>query len=239
MNTDRLFAALDRTWAPAETRRIGPWILRKGLGGGKRVSATTTDSPVTTRDIRVAEVEMTAMSQPALFMIRKENSGLDGLLDVLDYTLIDPVLMLAAPVSVPAKINPAPLAAIPCEQPLALMLEVWARNKIGEDRIDVMRRTTLPKTYLVGRHDNRPVGAAFVAVDGDIAMVHALVVDPSARRVGVARALLGRAAIWAAEHRATTLALATTGENLRAQKLFTGIGMQIAARYHYRMKLRG
>jgi len=232
----RLFSALDATWAPAEIRRLGSWTLRKGLGGGKRVSATTTDSPVNVNDIVAAEAEMCAMSQDFIFMIRKENNALDVFLHARDYTLIDPVLMLCAPVSEVAKIDPDPLEAIPCEQPLALTLDLWKHHDIGTARIDVMRRTKTPKTYLCGRHKNRSVGAAFVAVDGEIAMLHALVVAPIARHAGVARSMLGRAAIWSAEQGATTLAVATTGENLPAQKLFTGVGMQIAARYHYRMK---
>ena len=36
-----LFEALSHTWPPAETRRVGPWLARRGDGGGKRVSCAT------------------------------------------------------------------------------------------------------------------------------------------------------------------------------------------------------
>ena len=35
------FAVLAATWPPAEAMRLGPWTLRRGAGGGSRVSAAT------------------------------------------------------------------------------------------------------------------------------------------------------------------------------------------------------
>ena len=96
---------------------------------------------------------------------------------------------------------------------------------------------TTPKTYLFSRHDiDKPGGCAFVAMDGDIAMLHALEIVPAARRKGVGRALLQRAANWALEQGATVFSVVTTGENLPAQGLFTGLGLRVVDKYHYRMK---
>ena len=44
-------AALDRTWPPAEFHVVGPWVLRKGNGGGKRVSAATANFMASVDDI--------------------------------------------------------------------------------------------------------------------------------------------------------------------------------------------
>jgi len=232
----RLFDALDRTWQAAEFRRVGKWMLRRGAGGGKRVSATTSDSPVSDTEIADAEREMRAMNQPKLFMVRKSADPLDQQLDRRGYKIVDPVLIFVAPIGQVAKTQPPPLAAISCDQPLALMAHLWARGNIGPARLAVMERTTGPKTYLLGRHQNSSTGAAFVAIDKEVAMVHALEVSPDFRRSGVARTLMRRAAIWARDLGATSLSAVTTGENLPAQVLFTGLGLHVAAKYHYRLK---
>ena len=41
-----LFDVLHATWPAAETRRAGPWTLRRGDGGGSRVSAATLDGGI-------------------------------------------------------------------------------------------------------------------------------------------------------------------------------------------------
>jgi len=236
-DTRRLFQAMDATWVAAEFKTLGPWVLRRGEGGGKRVSAATTDSTVTPLDIEAAEQGMAAMGQPALFMVRENNADLDLELARQGYQIVDPSLLFAAPAVEIAKVNPAPLKAIPGDAPLAIMREIWASGGVGPARIEVMRRAKGPKTYLFSRHDiDKPGGVAFVAMDGEIAMLHALQVVPQARRSGVARNLLGRAAIWGIEMGAKTVSLATTGENLPAQKLFTGLGMNVIGKYRYRMK---
>jgi len=232
----RLLRAMDATWAPAEMRRLGPWTLRRGLGGGKRVSAATSDSPVTDANIDTAEAEMRAMGQVETFMLRKSADALDRQLAARGYRLVDPVLLFAAPIEALAAIEAAPLDAIASDAPLAMMEEVWAEGGFGPARIDVMRRTKGPKAHMFSRFSDAPAGCAFVALDGDVAMLHALAVRAPFRREGVARRIMGRAAVWAQENGATSLALATTSENRPAQGLFSGIGMHILGHYHYRMR---
>ncbi len=228
--------AMDATWSPAEIIGTEPWTLRRGLGGGKRVSAATTDRAVDQAEIDLAVSAMCAMDQTPTFMIRNGNEDLDRQLDNMGFCLVDPVLILSGPVENIAKIDPAPLAAIPSVEPLALMEELWIRSGINQGRIDVTLRTHGPKTWLFSRHDDKPAGGAFAAVSGRIAMVHALFVIPAQRRAGVGRNLMGRAAIWGRENGATDLAVVTTGENLPAQGLFRGLGMEIVGNYHYRIK---
>jgi len=232
----RLLRAMDKTWAPARTYRIAPWTFRKGADGGKRVSATTSDSPVTAADIDLAEAEMRRMGQPLLFQVRNSADPLDAQLEGRGYRIVDPVVMFVAPVDPVAGIESVPLNAIPSDEPLAMMEELWAANDIGAGRINVMRRTPKPKTHFFSRFKDAPAGCAFVAIDDDIAMLHALAVAPEFRRFGVARRIMGRAAIWARENGANTISVVTTGENLPAQGLFSGLGMRIVGKYHYRMK---
>jgi GNAT superfamily N-acetyltransferase len=235
-NEARFLAAMDATWSPAEMRQLGPWIIRRGDDGGKRVSAATSDAPVSEADIEQAEAAMTEMGQPKIFMLRGQNDAMDQTLAARGYKLVDPVVIFAAPAAVLAEINPAPLDAIPCTEPLALMQEMWKTGGIREPRFRVMDRTGGPKTYLFSRYLENPGGVAFVASDNQIAMLHALEVNPDFRRFGVARNLLGKAAIWAIEQGAQYLSVVTTSKNLPARRLFTGLGMQVVGKYHYRMK---
>lgn len=232
----RLRRAMDATWAAAETLSVGPWVIRRGLGGGKRVSAATCSAPVTTADIATAEAAMRDMNQPELFMLTPESTALDTALENRGYRMVDPVLIFCARADGIARLNPHPLDAIPCDEPLALMAELWEVGGIGPARLQVMHRTKGPKTHLFCRHENTPAGAAFVAIDNEIAMVHALEISKGHRRFGIGCKLMGRAAIWALENGAMWLSAVTTGENLPAQGLFSGLGMGIVGKYHYRMK---
>ena len=50
----QLYDICDGTWPAAAIKRLGPWTLRDGQGGGKRVSAATAEGPVQKTDIRAA-----------------------------------------------------------------------------------------------------------------------------------------------------------------------------------------
>ena len=236
----RLLHVLESTWPAAETRRLGPFLLRRGDGGGNRVSAASTDrADVAPEQIARAEAAMRAWNQPPRFRLTPENAALDRRLAGLGYAAHDRSLLIAGPVEAAARSESVPHDGIPCDRPLALMRAFWAENGIGPARLRVMARVALPKTHLIARHGDRVGAAAFVAVDGDIAMLHALVVAPDSRRAGLGRRMMARAAIWAEERGARVLAVATTGENLPAQRLFAGLGMTVVGHYHYRTKQPG
>lgn len=235
-NEQRLLLAMDLTWAPAQIQTTGPWTFRAGKGGGKRVSAATCDVPVNEADILAAEKEMRRLNGSEIFMLRGENDQLDHMLDKRGYRVVDPVVLFAADTECLAEFSTDPHDAIPSSEPLAIMQEIWKQGGISQPRIDVMRRTNSPKTYLFSRHKQTPSGVAFIAVENNIAMLHALEVAPDLRRYGVARRLMGRAAIWAKNEGAEFLAVAVTSENLPACRLYTSLGMQVVGKYHYRMK---
>ena len=154
-----LRAALAATWPAAETRRLGPWTLRRGDGGGSRVSAATLDGPLA--DPAEAEAAMRAWGQRPLFRIGRGEEALDALLAARGYARHEPTLVLAAPA--------AALAAAPDEAavlgpaPLACMAEIWAAGGIGPARLAVMARAPEPRSYILGRLGDRPAGCAFVA----------------------------------------------------------------------------
>jgi hypothetical protein len=86
----KIYDVVDGTWPAAEYMQTGPWLFRRGAGGGQRVSATTARGPFTVEDIATAEAQMKAMGQPNLFMIREGDETLDALLAEQGYVIHDP-----------------------------------------------------------------------------------------------------------------------------------------------------
>ena len=229
---DRLFAALEATWPPVEAVEAGGFRVRKGAGGGKRVSAASQIDPAA--DIEQAVAAMAAWGQTPLFQLTGQGD-LDRDLERQGYLVADPTLLYVASSDALCGDQPVPAAHARGFIPV-LMEEIWAEGGIGTARLAVMERATGPSVRLLGRADDRPAGVAFVAVDGDIAMIHAIEVRPAQRRKGVARQLMTAAARFAQTHGAVWLALAVTQANAPARALYEGLGMVQAAQYHYRIK---
>lgn len=229
-----LTALLDATWPAAAQRRLGPWIIRDGQGGGKRVSAATAAADWQPADIALAEAAMHDLGQDPLFMIRAGDAALDAALDARGFRIIDPVLAYAAPCASLA--NPDPMTAFPHWPPLGIAREIWATAGIGAARQAVMQRATGAKVAILGRTANRPSGAAFVAIHAQTAMLHALEVVPALRRQGSANNILRAAAKWAQDHGATTLVLVVMQANSGARALYASLGMQAVGQYHYRQR---
>lgn len=228
----RLFEALFATWAPAETRRIGGWTLRRGEGGGNRVSAATCDGPGC--DVAEAEATMRAWGQRPTFMIRPGDAALDARLAARGYPLVAPTLVLVAPPAALAPAAPDP-RTVRCAAPLAVMREIWAAGGVGPSRWAAMARAVEPKCYLLARSGDRPAACAFVARDRDVAMLQALQVAPPLRRAGLGTALVRAAADWAVAEGAAVFSLAVEADNAPARALYAGLSMEQAAAYHYRL----
>jgi len=231
--THRIMAAVDATWPPAEFRHVGPWLLRRGDGGGQRVSAaSTTDQSA---DFAPAEEGMRAWGQAPLFRLTPDQALLDARLAEASYAVKDPVALYAVPVASLANGRDETVKVFRVTSPLAMVDEIWVRGGIGPGRRAVMTRAQGPHMTLLARADDRPVGVAFVAVDGDIAMIHAIEVAPEHRRKGGGELLMRGAASFAAEHGAEWLALAVTEANAPARALYERLGIALAGSYHYRI----
>lgn len=239
MTPETLSDVMEATWPPAARWRDGPWLIRDGRGGGKRVAAATAAAPFSPKDIPQAETAMLALHQTPLFLIRQGEDELDTLLAARGYGVVDPVVAYAAPCAALAQPAPPPLAGFPHWPPLAIVRDLWAEGGIGPARVDVMQRVQAPKTAILSRSNDRPTGAAFAALHGQIAMLHALEVTPTARRQGSARNILRFAARWALDQGAETLALVVTKANQPARALYAAIGMEVVGQYHYRQVCQG
>ncbi len=226
-----LFAALDATWPAQATEERDGWRLRDGGGGGKRVSAA---SPLGAGgDIAIAEASMRAWGTRPLFRLRPEDDALDAALAARGYRLLDPTLIMAAPVAQLAA-KPPHVSLFDIWPPLAIMRDIWAAGGITAPRLAVMERAAWPKSGLIARIDDRVAGVGFCAMDGPVAMLHAVEVVPVMRRRGVGALMLRGAAHWARAQGAEWLALAVTEANSAARALYAGAGMEVVTRYHYR-----
>ncbi len=228
-----IHAAVAATWPAARTWRLGAVTLRDGQGGGSRVSAATVAEGWTEADVAAAEAEM---GPRPLFMLREGDGQLDGALAARGYAVMDPVVAYVAPVAVLATVRPPPVTTFEVWPPLAAQREIWAAGGIGPARLAVMDRAVGPKVSILGRLDDSPAGAAFVAVHQGFAMVHALEVLARFRRRGLGAHLLRAAAFWAAGRGAEDVGLVVTEANAGARALYEGMGMRVAARYHYRVR---
>lgn len=231
MSPSALLQIMDDTWPAAAFRRVGPWQIRGGAGGGKRVCAASAVGVWAAQDIPHAAAAMQALGQQPLFLVRRGDERLDAALANLDYDIVDPVTAYSALLETDFAPNDRCVAHWP---PLENALDLWASAGIGPARIAVMQRAQGPKTAILARHDGAAAGVCFVAKSGDAAMVHALEVALPHRRQGSAQMLLQVASRWAIEQGAAKLCLVVTTANGPARALYEKFGMQIAGAYHYR-----
>lgn len=232
MTPEELAAVMEATWPPARAWRLGPFLMREGAGGGKRVSAASLCGAWDAAALERAEA---AMAEP-LFLLRPGDEALDRALAERGYAVVDPVVAYAAPVGRLTGELPS-LAAFPHWPPLEATRAVWAEGGIGPGRVAVMDRVAGAKAAILARSGDRPAGAGFVACHGEDAMVHAVEVRAGQRRQGAGRHLLTAAANWAAAQGATRLSLVVTERNLAARTLYDSAGMAIVGQYHYRALL--
>lgn len=230
---DQLYDVIEGTWPPAKVWTEGPWTLRDGAGGGKRVSAATANGPVDESDIADAEKAMRGIGQRPLFMLRQGEDALDAMLDARGYARIDEVAVYVAPVDLLTDKPVPPVTCFTIWEPLAIMSEIWAKGGIGPARLAVMARAAV-KTGVLARWNEKPGGVAFAAIHDGVAMVHAVEVLDHQRRQGVADWLMRAASFWARENGAAHLAVLCVADNGPANALYHKLGFVEAGRYHYR-----
>ncbi len=232
----RFFHAMDATWPAATTARIGPWLVRAGPGGGKRVSSVSAEGRWTPEDIETGAEACRALGQAPLFQVRDGDGALDAELARQGYGIIDPVDVLACKTKALAQADIPRLSAFTHWPPLAMAESIWEDGGIDPARLAVMRRVQGPRTCLLGRHNNHACATAFVAIHDGIAMLHALHVLPSVRRQGIAQNMMHAAARWAQERDAQDFAVVVVSDNKPAQTLYAALGLCPVGHYLYRIK---
>lgn len=227
-------AAFEASWPAAEYAMAGPFRIGRGMGGGNRVSSARALAPGwTPGDIDRAIEIQAGWAQPPIFRVTDTDAALAETLRLRGFRAYSPTLMMTAPVAALTDLPVPPVTSFAIWPPLAIQRDLWMERGIGTARQAVMDRVALPKAALLGRIEDRAGAVAFVAKEGDLAIVHALEVLPQLRRMGLAGWMLREAAFWAQRHEAMTMLLAVTAENLGAISLYRGLGFQQIAEYRY------
>ena len=233
-----LLAAISAGWAPAESVALGGWVLRRGLGGGRRAASVwPAGEPGLPIDeaIAAAEAQSRAWEQPAIFQIGPADDALDAALATRGYRREARSPIMAAPAETVAAAGRGKRMVLRVRAPLVALEELWNAGGIGPARRAVMARTAAPKDILMLREDDRVAAAAFVAVHDGIAVMSALHVAPPFRRRGLGREAVGAAARMGSAFGAHTIAFSVEGENAPAIALYEGLGLQQVSQYHYRV----
>ncbi|UXU73769.1 MULTISPECIES: GNAT family N-acetyltransferase [unclassified Paracoccus (in: a-proteobacteria)] len=226
--------AFETTWPAADRRRVGGFEVGRGLGGGGRVgSARSLSEDWAEADIAAVAAAQRAWGEAPLFRVASTQERLRRALADQGYAPRVPTLVMAADCAALAQRPLPPMSAFAIWPPLAMQRDIWSDGNIGPARQQVMARVAVPRTALLGRVNDRAAGAAFVAADGPVAMIHAIEVVPAQRRQGVAGWLLTRAALWALSQGASRLALAVARRNEAAQALYQGLGFRLLGEYDY------
>lgn len=231
----KMYDVIDTTWPAARTMPCGPFLVRDGQGGGKRVSSATATGTCKEADIDAVETLMRELGQTPLFQIREGDAKLDEMLKSRGYEVIDPVTMYAIDARELATERPPRTVAIETTGPLTIMREMWAAGGIGPQRIEIMNRACKPKAGFVSRWKDKPAGTSFIAMHDGISMMHAVEILPFQRRQGLGRWLMQRAAFWTLDNGGHTLSVICTDANAAANGLYSSLGMSVIGKYHYRI----
>ena len=242
MKAADLFPTIAVSWPPRTTRSVGPFMVPDADAGGNRVSAARLREPtergVSDAQLADAETAMLTQDRAPLFQVLNHQVDLSDALDRRGYIARDHTdLLLIRAADLAAA--PPPVTAFTIWPPLAIQTEIWEAGGIDAPRRAVMDRAAFPKTSLFGRINDKPAGAAFVGLNGNVAMLHALEIVPHARRAGLASTMMRAAADWAQKQGAEWFSVLVTQQNTQAQRLYASLGLKAVGTYCYREKTGG
>lgn len=225
--------AFEVTWPAAETVDSGGFRTGRGLDAGGRVSSSRALSEDwRPEDIEAVEKVHRDWAQQPMFRLPDSDSRLQDALLMRHYHAHTPTAVMVCDCAALAREMPR-MTTFAIWPPLAIQRDIWAAGNITPPRQAVMDRLTLPKTALLGRLDDRAAAAGFVALDGPVAMIHAIEVAPEFRRRGLAGWIISAAAHWAQERGASRLGLAVGRANSAARAAYDRMGFAEMGGYSY------
>jgi ribosomal protein S18 acetylase RimI-like enzyme len=229
-----LARAFETTWPAADYADAGAFRVGRGLGAGGRVSSTRALGPDWDEgDIPATEAIHRGWRQRPTFRLPDSDARLADALARRGWRRDHPTAIMALDCAALTDREVPDMTAFDIWPPLAIQGDIWAAGNIGAARQAVMPRVALPKTSILGRDEDRAAGAAFAAVDGPVAMIHAVEIAPGFRRRGLAGWLIRKAATWAEANGATRLGLAVSVANTGARALYDRMGFVEIGRYAY------
>ncbi|MDB6177233.1 GNAT family N-acetyltransferase [Paracoccus sp. Z330] len=233
MRTVAIEAACRATWPAQTVQEVGGFRVGHGDGGGDRVNSALSFGAWTETDIRDVIEFQRSCGQTARFQVGDDQVDLRDRLIAMGFRPSRATVVLCAYIDGLTDLALPPVTAFDLWPALAIQNDIWAAAGIAADRLAVMGRAAQPKTTILGRMDDRAAGTAFVAIAEGIAVLHALEVVPELRRKGLAGWMVRRAAFWAGDRGADTLALAVTRGNSAALACYAGLGFAETGGYSY------
>ena len=228
-----LARAFEATWPAAETARCGGFLVGRGLGAGGRVSSAIADGAWAPDDIDAARAQHQAWGQRPLFRAWDNEGDLIAALTAKGFAAEIPTLVMSTLVESLTDRPLPPVTTFAVWPPMAIQRQIWMAGNINPARQAVMDRVATPKTAILGRIQDRAAGSAFVAVHGNVAMVHGVEVLAPFRRQGLAGWMMRQAAFWAAEQGASRIGLAVSRANQAAQATYASMGFSVNGSYAY------
>ena len=215
---------VDEAWPAPYAEHAGGWKLRFADGVTKRAnSALPLDAP---GDLAMAEQFYANRGLPAVFSL-DGSSSLDRELDARGYTVVDPTLVLTAPLA-PDVTGPVTIE----DHPSPDWMRVWTSVEGNPAATPILTGVAADYALLDGMAVGRGVP------QGDWYGIYCMAVLPEFRRRGLAGRVLRELLRRGHESGARQAYLAVVESNTAARALYERAGFTVAGRYHYRVSAR-
>ncbi|GAA0347148.1 GNAT family N-acetyltransferase [Actinoallomurus spadix] len=231
-------------WPAEVTEERGGWLLRHTAGVRRRRSNSAVPPPAgAEKAVREVEHFYRERSRPVIVQIPDGvDDGfdrLDALLDRRGYRLDAPTAVLTAftedvvaateDAAAPVEVAATPETWLPVFGELSPSADAEA---VGSQ---VISRIAAPAGFATTTRDGGPAGLGLFVADTGWAGVFCMAVRPEHRRQGLAAAVLGAGARWAARQGAHRMYLQVETDNDAAWRLYAKTGFTRSYAYHYRI----
>jgi GNAT superfamily N-acetyltransferase len=238
---------------PAETAREQEgWLLRHTPGVLRRRSNSAvpplTGAPAVSAVIDVVEPFYRERNRPVFVQMStaEEHRELDAFLERRGYERAAPTMMLTAMTAdvIAATTSPADvIAATPPSVAELAERDAWVKIFTALDEHTdsaavaekVISRVVEPAAFVNVSREGLPAGMGLFAADSGWAGVFCMATRPELRGRGIASAILGTGARWAARNDAHRLYLQVEADNDAARALYERAGFSRSHGYHYRV----
>jgi ribosomal protein S18 acetylase RimI-like enzyme len=212
---------VDEAWPAPYAEYTAGWKLRFAGGVTKRAnSALPVGAP---RDLEAAERFYTDRDLPAVFSL-DGSSSLDRELDARGYTVVDPTLVLTAPLG-PGVTGPVRIE----DHPSPDWMRIWTSVEGDPAATPILTGVAADYALLDGMAVGRGVP------QGDWYGIYCMAVLPEFRRRGLAGQVLRELLRRGHESGARYAYLAVVESNTAARTLYERAGFTVAGGYHYRV----
>jgi N-acetylglutamate synthase len=242
-------------WPAATVQLVDGWLLRHTPAVARRRSNSALPPPVAAdagpaqraQVLDLAEWFYARRDQPTVVQVSPAelHGQLDRELAARGYRRQAPTVVSTAPIDrlLPGRPSvPAPavsVAATGSRQWLACWTALEGRLDAEATGRLVLARIGPETGFLTATRDDDVLGVGMLVVERGWAGVFCMATRSEARGRGIATAILGAGARWAAARGARDLYLQVEEENLPARRLYDRLGFQPSHHYHYRVAARG